>query len=450
MEGYFREVIDNKPEKIKLNYKETFITIKGEKEVTNMNIFFNKSVYDKNKNKFKFFVKDNIQEITKKFLLYYYPELYNISKEILITRNKMDDSVLQYINVKNILFSKLKGIKKVNNVKLINVMLDEGIKKDELESVNDFIKEKLLKNGRLVVNMRCIMNKDMLDFLCILSKYFKDLFVMQKPFDNYFLFVFGNYNIKKLNENKSNSKVKLSIKYLFDFDVNDNLEEIYNHAVQYSNMLSLNKLEEYNVKKQIFKNYKLKDLYFPLYFDNKLYNNDKFEVTDEGLFSVTPPVEANLFSLIIKNVFPKSNIIMDGTANCGGNTISFSKFFTKVISIELNEENYNALKINTGVYNLDNVKLILGSTLDYYKKLKYDILFLDPPWGGKNYKKHTVLDLKIGNKDIKEIIHDLKKLGKKGLVFKLPYNFNLTQNYMIGNYLSIIKIKNYYCVVIKF
>jgi len=141
---------------------------------------------------------------------------------------------------------------------------------------------------------------------------------------------------------------------------------------------------------------------------------------------------------------------MDGTANCGGNTISFSNFFTKVISIELNEENYNALKINTGVYNLDNVKLILGSTLDYYKKLKYDILFLDPPWGGKNYKKHTVLDLKIGNKDIKEIIHDLKKLGKKGLVFKLPFNFNLTQNYMIGNYLSIIKIKNYYCVVIKF
>lgn len=149
-------------------------------------------------------------------------------------------------------------------------------------------------------------------------------------------------------------------------------------------------------------------------------------------------------------MFPKAKIIMDGTANCGGNTISFGLFFDKVISIEFEKENFDALKNNVNLYNLDNVEIMHGNTLNYYKKEKYDILFLDPPWGGPNYKKKSILDLKLGNKDIKDMIHDLKNLKVMGLVFKLPNNFNITQNYLIGRYLSVIKIRNYYCALIKF
>ena len=50
-------------------------------------------------------------------------------------------------------------------------------------------------------------------------------------------------------------------------------------------------------------------------------------------------------------------------------------------------KNFDALENNVSLYNLNNVELKHGNTLDYYKKEKYDVLFLDPPWGGRNYKK---------------------------------------------------------------
>ena len=174
-------------------------------------------------------------------------------------------------------------------------------------------------------------------------------------------------------------------------------------------------------------------------------------VTKEGTYSVTRPTDANLISLMIKFLFPHSHTILDGTANMGGNTISFGRFFNKVIGIELDKSNYDALKYNTDTIKIyDNITIIHGNTLDYLEKLKYDLLFLDPPWGGKSYKKHSILDLKIGNVDIIDIIKKMGTLKKDGIILKLPSNFRLTKDYLSDNIMSIIKIANYYFAIIKF
>ena len=80
---------------------------------------------------------------------------------------------------------------------------------------------------------------------------------------------------------------------------------------------------------------------------------------------------------------------------------------------------------------------------------KYDVLFLDPPWGGTNYKRHSVLDLKLGHMYVRDIILLMKKIGKKGIVFKLPKNFRITEQFLIGDLLSIYRIKNYFCAIIR-
>ena len=448
MEKYYENVKKNNLEEIKLDYKKTFFFIEEKnKEFTNLNVFFDKDIYEKHKLKKKFFIAENILEISTCFLLYYKPKLFNVKNMILLTENKIKDNVIKYLNIINVLHSELNLNNKVNKSELINVIVNKIMKKDELDNIFQYILEKLVKKGNLIVNIMSVINRKIIDFLISLTPFFKKMLLIKKPFDNHYIFIFKKFIHDE--ENTKNNRVIQKLIYLKEFDYNFNLpkdeDELFKYAVQYAKTLTVtinqkNKMDTWMIK----------PIFFPMYFKGKIIDDSKFETTDEGIFSVTPPVEANLFSLIIKNMFPKAKIIMDGTANCGGNTISFGLFFDKVISIEFEKENFDALKNNISLYNLDNVEIRHGNTLNYYKKEKYDILFLDPPWGGPNYKKKSILDLKLGNKDIKDMIHDLKNLKVMGLVFKLPNNFNITQDYLIGRYLSVIKIRNYYCALIKF
>lgn len=228
------------------------------------------------------------------------------------------------------------------------------------------------------------------------------------------------------------------------------------HTIKYCKSLSI----AITPSKEIMQYNTLEPLYLPLYNISKKFTNiqtvlidpKNVRITDEGKYSVTFPTDANIMSNLISTIFSDNNIILDGTANMGGNTLSFAKFFQSVISVELDKKNFDALKHNVGLYGFKNIELIHGDTLDVIRndKIEYDILFLDPPWGGKDYKKHSLLDLKLGNTYVRDLIGVLRNDNKKGIVFKLPKNFKLTDQFLKGNALSIYKISNYYFAVIRF
>ena len=118
--------------------------------------------------------------------------------------------------------------------------------------------------------------------------------------------------------------------------------------------------------------------------------------------------------------------ITDATAGIGGNTISFCKFFKNVYGIEINDTRFNFLKNNLKIYELNNANLINDNMLNVIDKLKQDVIFVDPPWGGKDYIKHKSLDLFIDNKEISLIMKNaLDKGFCKLAVLKLPFNYNL-------------------------
>ena len=170
--------------------------------------------------------------------------------------------------------------------------------------------------------------------------------------------------------------------------------------------------------------------YFP--FINKCKYED-LKIDDIGLYSISTPKNADIISRLIKKHINKENIIItDAMAGVGGNTLSFSSFFYYVISIELDKTRFNYLTSNINVYSKTNILCIQNDYLNIMNKLKQDVIFLDPPWGGRTYKEHETISLTINDimlEDISEIIR-LEKICSL-LVLKLPLNYD-TSNFSDG------------------
>ena len=162
-------------------------------------------------------------------------------------------------------------------------------------------------------------------------------------------------------------------------------------------------------------------------------NKSKLMISNVGKFSVSHADDAIKTANIIKSYFDSNITITDATANNGGNTIAFALTFKNVNSVEINKIDYDILINNLDVYNLKNVKTYNDDYLNILDKLKQDVVFIDPPWGGINYKKATNLNLYLGKKKLEQVI-DLLKNKCKAIVCKVPFNYNFHSLFKYGKY----------------
>jgi 16S rRNA G966 N2-methylase RsmD len=159
---------------------------------------------------------------------------------------------------------------------------------------------------------------------------------------------------------------------------------------------------------------------------NGIYSGLK--VDDEGLYSITHPKDANLISESIIEIIGHSNIqIVDMTAGCGGNMISFIKYFKFVIGIEFDKVRYKILKENLEKYSKKNYQLLCGDATKYplnsTQSINDDVYFIDPPWGGPEYKNNPNIQLYLSNIKLEDFIKTIPK-GKL-IILKLPFNYNI-------------------------
>jgi len=177
------------------------------------------------------------------------------------------------------------------------------------------------------------------------------------------------------------------------------------------------------------------DKLFPIY-DNKEVLN-KLKIDRDSVSYISSPIYAEKITKIILNhIKTTKTIITDCTAGCGGDTISFLNKFRKVHSIEKNLIRFNNLLNNIKVYNLTrNSRIYCSAFLDVIKNIEdHDVLYIDPPWGGKSYRKHKTLKLIIDNMQLEDIILDIyneniMKKTPKLVVLKLPNNYDLKYLY---------------------
>lgn len=173
--------------------------------------------------------------------------------------------------------------------------------------------------------------------------------------------------------------------------------------------------------------------------NNQTVELSQLQITSIGLFSVTPYAYNDVIcSRIIQLLYPIKPMeisILDLCACVGGDTIGFARRFGKVIAIELNRTNYEALRHNIEVYGFSNVKLYCGDSaklgLEILSSQSLHVLYIDPPWGGKTYKRGsqiTLESLQVGNRSIIQWIELAQQLHPSiFIVCKVPrYNFAMT------------------------
>ena len=188
-------------------------------------------------------------------------------------------------------------------------------------------------------------------------------------------------------------------------------------------------------------------------------NYDNLMIDAESVSYITTPYNSEIIvgiidSLIPKNVLRNDITILDGTACVGGDSISFGKMFGNVISSEINIKRYKMLMNNLNVFQLFNFITVNDYFINIIKRINnIDIVYLDPPWGGKNYKYQNNLRLQISNIYIDDLINMIfEKNTIKMIVLKLPKNYDFYNLYKLTKKpdITIIMYELYKMMIIVF
>lgn len=150
-------------------------------------------------------------------------------------------------------------------------------------------------------------------------------------------------------------------------------------------------------------------------------------------------------------------VITEMTAGVGGNVLNFAKYFKYVNAIEIDPIRYSYLDKNIKLYEYDNVNCYNNDSINLLIKaddIVQDIVFFDPPWGGKDYKLFTKLRLKFGSYNIETVCHILfQRTRNKMIIMKLPNNYDFDyliselKDYRVSKFvldrMTMIVVKNY-------
>lgn len=228
-----------------------------------------------------------------------------------------------------------------------------------------------------------------------------------------------NINFKIINLNNYN--INYIINLINTLNNNNSANLFYNI------LLSLIK---YGNKYNLLSNYNKKKYFKFIYFANiNNINLNYIKIHENSYYSITNYYDANYISNLIYKYYKKKDIIItDATAHIGGNTISFGLFNYKLIhSIEIDNKCSKLLLNNINCYKLKNIKVYNTDYLNIYLNLYQDVVFIDPPWGGPDYKKEKQIDLFLSNLNIIDIIDNLfTETLTSSILLKVPFNYNKT------------------------
>lgn len=156
----------------------------------------------------------------------------------------------------------------------------------------------------------------------------------------------------------------------------------------------------------------------------------RMRMTPEGLYSVTRRRDSeHIIGFLRSKITDISNLcITDATACVGGDTVHFSCHFRKVDSIEWKHDNFVVLRNNVEVFGAKNIILHEGDATRIFN-WKTDVLYIDPPWGGPDYYKHSYVDLFMGSYRLDNWIEEIlnRKEYPKYIVLKVPQNYTFSR-----------------------
>ena len=174
------------------------------------------------------------------------------------------------------------------------------------------------------------------------------------------------------------------------------------------------------------------------YWDKRYQLFSKFDkgiqVDAQALFSITPEKNAIEHAKRIKD-----KVVLDAFGCVGGNAIAFAQFCKKVYMIELDENRIKMAENNARVYGVeDKIVFIHGDYFDEAQKVKADVVYLDPPWGGPKYKDIEKFKLENFSPNGHEIL-DLAFKHFPKVVMMVPRNFDFDELAKYDQKFEIVK-----------
>ncbi|XP_062560801.1 trimethylguanosine synthase [Armigeres subalbatus] len=158
----------------------------------------------------------------------------------------------------------------------------------------------------------------------------------------------------------------------------------------------------------------------------------------ESWFSVTPEKVASHTAERCR-----SDLIVDAFCGCGGNSIQFAFTCSKVIAIDIDPKKIEMARHNAAVYGVaDRIEFITGDFLHIAEKLRADVVFLSPPWGGPSYLKDEVYDLETSLIPVPASeLMGKARLVSRNVAMYLPRNSNTQQLTMLAGPNNAVEIE---------
>ncbi|KAF9082986.1 Trimethylguanosine synthase [Mortierella sp. AD031] len=143
----------------------------------------------------------------------------------------------------------------------------------------------------------------------------------------------------------------------------------------------------------------------------------------EGWYSVTPEkIAAHIAERCA------SDVIIDAFCGVGGNTIQFAMTCHRVIAIDIDPVRLECARHNARIYGVeDRIEFICGDYLTLLPRLKADVVFLSPPWGGPGYLGQKEFDIKRDIPMDGEFLFNETCKITKNIAYFLPRNSDKDQ-----------------------
>lgn len=110
----------------------------------------------------------------------------------------------------------------------------------------------------------------------------------------------------------------------------------------------------------------------------------------EGWFSATPE---RLAQHIAERC--QCDLVVDAFAGVGGNAIQFAFTCERVLAIDLDLSRLLLARHNATIYGVaDRIEFVHGDFTALAPRLRADVVFLSPPWGGPGYKTAAEFDVR--------------------------------------------------------
>ncbi|XP_058899391.1 trimethylguanosine synthase [Kogia breviceps] len=155
--------------------------------------------------------------------------------------------------------------------------------------------------------------------------------------------------------------------------------------------------------------------------------DDGIKLDREGWFSVTPEKIAEHIAGRVSQPFPCGTVV-DAFCGVGGNTIQFALTGKRVIAVDIDPVKIELARNNAEVYGVaDKIEFICGDFMQLASRLKADVVFLSPPWGGPDYATAEVFDISTMMSPGGFEIFRLSQKITNNIIYFLPRNANIDQ-----------------------